>query len=489
MAKTYDYDMGVIGGGAAGLTVASGAAQLGVKTLLVEKSGRLGGDCLHYGCVPSKTLIKTAKVRHAMRRAKEFGLPEVALAPVDFSAVADRIASVVAAIQKHDSPERFCSLGAEVRFGNPRFLDEHAVDLDGKTVTAAKWTLATGSRAMVPDIPGLLEAGCLTNEHLFSLKELPKSLIVLGAGPIGIEMAQAFARLGCEVSVIQRSAQILSKEDKDMADAVMQALASEGVSFYLNAAVDRVETKNGLKTVYFHQGTREQSVGASDILAALGRLPNLETLGLDAAGVEHSRRGVIVDERMRTSQSHIFAAGDVIGEYPFTHAAGYEGGIVITNAVFRLPRRADYAFMPWCTYCEPELGGMGLNEKEANAKKLAYAVVAEDFADNDRARAEGDIRGRIKLLLDERERPLGVQILGASAGDLLGEWAAVFAGKVKLSALAGAVHPYPTCAEINKRVAGDVYSPKLFSDKVRKGLSFLFHYKGRACFPDAGKAS
>jgi pyruvate/2-oxoglutarate dehydrogenase complex dihydrolipoamide dehydrogenase (E3) component len=489
MAKTYDYDMGVIGGGAGGLTVASGAAQLGAKTLLIEKSGKLGGDCLHYGCVPSKTLIKTAKVRHAMRRAKEFGLPEVQLAPVEFSAVAERIASVIAAIQKHDSPERFCSLGAEIRFGNPRFLDEHAVELDGTVVTAAKWTLATGSRAMVPDIPGLAEAGCLTNEHLFSLEKLPKSLIVLGAGPIAIEMAQAFARLGSQVSVIQRSSQILSKEDKDMADAVMQALASEGVSFYLNAGVRRVEAKNGLKTVYFEQDGKTQSVSATDILAALGRLPNIEGLGLEAAGVEASRRGVIVDERMRTSQSHIYAAGDITGEYAFTHAAGYEGGIVITNAVFRLPRRADYAFMPWCTYCEPELGGMGLNEKRAKDKKLAYAVVTEDFADNDRARAEGAIAGRIKLLLDEKERPLGVQILGPSAGDLLGEWAAVFAGKTKMSTLAGAVHPYPTLAEINKRVAGDVFSPKIFSDKVKKGLSFLFHYKGRACSPDSGQAS
>jgi len=489
MAKTYDYDMGVIGGGAGGLTVASGAAQLGAKTLLIEKSGKLGGDCLHYGCVPSKTLIKTAKVRHAMRRAKEFGLPEVQLAPVEFSTVAERIASVIAAIQKHDSPERFCSLGAEIRFGNPRFLDEHAVELDGKVVTAAKWTLATGSRAMVPDIPGLAEAGCLTNEHLFSLEKLPKSLIVLGAGPIAIEMAQAFARLGSQVSVIQRSSQILSKEDKDMADAVMQALASEGVSFYLNAGVRRVEAKKGLKTVYFEQDGKTQSVSATDILAALGRLPNIEGLGLEAAGVEASRRGVIVDERMRTSQSHIYAAGDITGEYAFTHAAGYEGGIVITNAVFRLPRRADYAFMPWCTYCEPELGGMGLNEKRAKDKKLAYAVVTEDFADNDRARAEGAIAGRIKLLLDEKERPLGVQILGPSAGDLLGEWAAVFAGKTKMSTLAGAVHPYPTLAEINKRVAGDVFSPKIFSDKVKKGLSFLFHYKGRACSPDSGQAS
>lgn len=489
MAKTYDYDMGVIGGGAAGLTVASGAAQLGAKTLLIEKSGKLGGDCLHYGCVPSKTLIKTAKVRHAMRRAKEFGLPEATLGPVEFSAVAERIASVIAAIQEHDSPERFCALGAEVRFGNPRFLDEHAVDLDGKVVTAAKWTLATGSRAMVPDIPGLAEAGCLTNEHLFSLGKLPKSLIVLGAGPIAIEMAQAFARLGSQVSVIQRSSQILSKEDKDMADAVMQALASEGVSFYLNAGVRRVEAKNGLKTVYFEQDGKTQSVSATDILAALGRLPNIEGLGLEAAGVEASRRGVIVDERMRTSQSHIYAAGDLTGEYAFTHAAGYEGGIVITNAVFHLPRRADYAFMPWCTYCEPELGGMGLNEKRAKDKKLTYAVVTEDFADNDRARAEGDIAGRIKLLLDEKERPLGVQILGPSAGDLLGEWAAVFAGKMKMSTLAGAVHPYPTLAEINKRLAGDVFSPKIFSDKVKKGLSFLFHYKGRACFPDSGQAS
>ncbi len=484
MAKSFDYDIGVIGGGAAGLTTASGAARLGAKTLLIEKSPRLGGDCLHYGCVPSKTLIRTARVRHLMGRAELFGLPGVALAPVDFKDVAARIASVVAAIQTHDSPERFCALGARVRFGEARFLDDHAVRLDGETISAARWVLATGSRAMVPDIPGLAQAGCLTNEHLFSLDALPRRLIILGGGAIAVEMAQAFRRLGSDVSVIQRSPQLLSKEDEDLAGAVKAVLEEEGVRFYLGAAVRRVEAQNGLKTVIIERAGKEERVEGTDILAALGRLPNVEGLDLDKAGVAHTHRGVAVDERLRTSRSHIYAAGDITGEYQFTHAAGYEGGVVVANAVLRLPRRADYAFMPSCVYCEPELGGVGLNEKQAREQKMAYSVVREEFSQNDRAFAEGETRGFLKLLLDDKERPRGVRIFGPLAGELMGEWAAVFAGKVGLSKLAGAVHPYPTLAEINKRAAGTALSPKLFSDKVRKGLSFLFHYKGRACFPD-----
>jgi len=484
MKRRFDYDIGVIGGGAAGLTVASGAAQLGAKTLLIEKSPRLGGDCLHYGCVPSKTLIKTARVRHLMGRAQLYGLPGVEPAPVDFKAVAARIASVIAAIQVHDSPERFCSLGALVRFGEARFIDEHAVRLEGETVSAARWVLATGSRAMIPDIPGLAQAGCLTNEHIFSLEELPKSLVILGGGAIAVEMAQAFARLGSKVSVIQRSAHILSREDEDMADEVRRVLEEEGVRFYTGASMLRVQARGGVKTVVIEREGREERVEGSHILAAVGRLPNVEGLDLDKAGVAFSRRGVTVDERLRTSRSHIFAAGDITGEHLFTHAAGYEGGVVIANAVFRLPRRTDYSYLPSCVYCEPELGGAGLNEKQAREKKMAYAVVREEFSSNDRAFAEGETRGFLKLLLDEKERPVGVRIFGPLAGELLGEWAAVFAGKVGLSKLAGAVHPYPTLAEINKRAAGKVLSPKLFSDKVRKGLSFLFHYKGRACFPD-----
>ncbi|EPR44401.1 Pyridine nucleotide-disulfide oxidoreductase, FAD/NAD(P)-binding domain containing protein [Desulfovibrio sp. X2] len=479
----YDYDIGIIGGGAAGLTVAAGAAQLGAKCVVLEKEKALGGDCLHYGCVPSKTLLATARAARLVRVAHHLGLPPAAMGPVDFRKVRERIFGVISAIQRHDSPERFCSLGAEVRFGHARFLDEHKVECDGKAVTAARWVLCVGSSAAAPDIPGLAETGYLTNREIFSLDALPRSLVILGAGPLAIEMAQAFQRLGSQVTVVQRGHQILSREDPDMAGVVMEQLEREGVKFHLGCSVTRVRSAEGRKEVVFEKLGRELVARGEHLLVALGRRANVLGLDLDAAGVKHTAQGITVDERLRTSQKHIFAAGDATGGHMFTHAAGYEGGIVVTNAVFRVPRKTDYTWLPHCTYSEPELGGIGLNEREARELGIEYTVYTESFANNDRALAEGMAEGKLKLLLDEKERPIGVQIAGLHAGELLNEWIAVACGKVKLATLAAAVHPYPTLGESAKRVAGDYFSSKIFSDTVKKGLHFLFHYKGRACEP------
>jgi pyruvate/2-oxoglutarate dehydrogenase complex dihydrolipoamide dehydrogenase (E3) component len=478
----YEFDMGVIGGGAAGLTITAGAAQLGAKTILVEKETALGGDCLHFGCVPSKTLIRSAHVYHFMKNAEEFGLPTVDLPPVDYRAVAKRIQSVISTIQKHDSEERFCSLGAKVAFGSPSFIDDHTIQLNGNKYSAKMWTIATGALAGIPPIEGLDKTPFITNKEIFSLDHLPKSMIILGAGPIATEMAQAFCRLGTKVIVIQRSEQILSKEDKDMADDVMEVLRSEGVTFHLKASVIRTKDHGDEKEVMIKdEHGEEKSLRAETILVAMGMAPNVKDLDLEAAGIEPDRKGIRVDARMRTKQKHIYAAGDVTGTYQFTHAAGYEGGIVISNAVFHLPRKANYTFMPWCTYTDPELASIGMNEKRAAAAGIKYTVWTEAFKDNDRSLAEGERTGKIKMILDEKEKPLGVQILGPQAGELLGEWVAVLNGKVKLSTLASAVHPYPTLGEINKRVAGTFFSPKIFSDRVKKGLKFFFHLKGRAC--------
>ncbi len=478
----HDYDLGVIGGGAAGLTVAAGSAQLGVRTLLVEKESVLGGDCLHFGCVPSKTLIRSAEVCHLIRTAHSFGLPELAPPVVDFGRIAERIRQVIATIQKHDSEERFCGLGVQVLHGEPTFLDEHSIDLGGRRISAAKWVIATGSRAAAPPIPGLADTPYITNRELFSLRSLPRSMVVLGGGPIALEMAQAFQRLGTQVQVVQRGGQVLRNEDKDMADQVVEHLAREGVVFHLGTQVTSVRDLGDVREVRFvDNGGVEHSVSGERLLLALGRSPNVEGLGLENAGIIPGERGIGVDSRMRTEQTHIFAAGDVTGRHQSTHAAGYEGGVVVANAVFRLPRKADYTFMPRCLYTSPELAVMGLNERQARERGVEYSLWEEEFQNNDRALAEGEARGKIKLLLDKSDRPLGVQILGPRAGDLLGEWAAVCAGKVRISSLAAAVHPYPTLAEISKRVAGDVIGAKLFSDRVRKGLKLFFSYKGRAC--------
>ena len=478
----YDFDIGILGGGAAGLTVASGAAQLGAKTLLVEKEQELGGDCLHYGCVPSKTLIRTAHVYHIMKNGKNFGLPQIKAPRVNFKEVVNRIRSVISTIQQHDSEERFCSLGAKVEFGEANFIDEHAIRLNGDTISAKNWVIATGSSPGIPPIEGLDKTLYITNKEIFYLDHLPKSMIILGAGPIAIEMAQAFSRLGTEITVIQRSEQILSKEDKDMADEVMNVLSSEGVIFHLNTAVVRVNDQGNKKEVVIKKGDgKEFNLKAETIFVAMGRKPNLNNLGFDKIGILFDKKGIKVDNRLRTKQKNIYAAGDITGKYQFTHAAGYEGGIVVSNAIFHLPRKADYTFLPWCTYTDPELASIGMNEKRAKASGIDYSVWTEEFKDNDRSLAEGEKVGKLKMILDTNEKPLGVQILGPQAGELLSEWVAVLNGKVKLSTLASAVHPYPTLAEINKRVAGSYFTPKIFSGRIKKGLMFFFNLKGRAC--------
>jgi pyruvate/2-oxoglutarate dehydrogenase complex dihydrolipoamide dehydrogenase (E3) component len=478
----YDFDIGILGGGSGGLTVAAGAAQFGAKTLLIEKEKALGGDCLHYGCVPSKTLIRSAHVYHMMKNARKYGLPGVDIKPVDYRDIAKRIQYVIGTIQKHDSEERFCKLGVKVEFGDSVFTDEHSVKVNGQTYSAKKWVIATGSSPSIPPIEGIDKTPYITNKEIFSLDSLPSSMIVIGAGPIAIEMAQSFCRLGTKVDVVQRSGQILSKEDKNLADIVMNVLSDEGITFHLNTGLVSVRDSGVEKEVVIKKkdGSTE-NLRAEQILVALGRQANLEGIGLEGISLDFDKKGLKVDNRMRTNHKHIYGAGDVTGAYQFTHAAGYEGGIALTNAILHLPKKADYTYMPWCTYTDPELASIGMNEKRAKDAGIEYSIWTEEFKSNDRSLAEGEEVGYIKMILDGKGKPLGIQILGPQAGELLGEWIAIMNGGVKLSTLASAVHTYPTLAEINKRVVGNYFSGKIFSEKVKKTLKFFFHFKGRAC--------
>jgi len=478
----YDYDIGILGGGAAGLTVAAGAAQFGAKTLLIEKEKSLGGDCLHFGCIPSKTLIRTAKVYHLIKNAEKYGLPSVNPGPVDYREVAGRIESVIRVIERYDSEERFCKLGAKVRFGNARFIDEHAIRLEGEIYSAKNWVIATGSSPAVPPLPGLDQTPYITNKEVFSLESLPRSMITIGAGPVSAELAQAFSRLGTKVTIVELGGQILGVEDKDMADYLMDILVSEGMTFHLNSTILAARDLGSEKEVVVRNGAGEiLNLRAEKILVAVGRQANLQDIGLESISVDFDKKGLKTDSRLRTSQKHIFAAGDTTGSYQFTHAAGYEAGIVLSNAIVHLPRRVDYTNLPWCTYTAPELASIGMNEKRAAAAGMGYSVWTEEFRMNDRSLTEDDEAGKIKLLLNEREKPIGIQILGPHAGDLVSEWVAVMNGQVRLSTVASAVHPYPTLAEINKRVTGNFFSSKIFSEKVRKALKFFFSLKGRAC--------
>ena len=483
---SFDYDLGILGGGAAGLSAAAGAAQFGAKSVIIEKYKELGGDCLHFGCVPSKTLIRTAGVWALARRSKEFGLPEVKLPPVDLGAVMDRVQAVIAKIQEHDSTERFCRLGAEVRFGQPTFLDEHTVEVDGTRLSARAWIVSTGSSPALPPVEGIANVPYWTNEAVFSQRTLPARLLVLGGGPLGLEMAQAFQRLGSQVTVVEFLDQILGPEDPDVADILRGRLEAEGMKIFTSTKATKAESKgsNIRLTVAPAQGEGKSRVLEADaLLVATGRKPNVMDLGLEAAGVEFTPRGVPTDARMRTNIHHIFACGDVNGQFPFTHVAGYEAGVALTNVILRLPRKSDYTKVAWCTYTDPEIASIGLNEKRAQGANVEYQIMEEYFRENDRALAEGEPEGKIKVLLSPQGKPLGCQIIGAHAGELIHEWIIAMNGGVKFSTMAGAIHVYPTLSEISKRAAGSYFATKLFSERTKKLLHLLFHLKGRACTP------
>ena len=342
-------DLIIIGGGAGGLTVASVAAQLGLKVTLIEKNDKLGGDCLHYGCVPSKTLIHTAKVASLMRRGAEFGL-DAHETEVDLGKVNAHVQSVIDHIQQHDDPERFRDYGCEVLLGEPaEFISPHEVRVGERVIEGKRFVIATGTRPFIPPIPGLEETGFITNLDLFSLPSLPKQLIVLGGGPIGLEMGQALARLGSQVTIIHRQAHLLPQEDPELADALQNTLIAEGMVIHTSTQVQRTYRNNDTVMVDCGDGL---TLEASQILLATGRQPNLEGLGLEAAGVKYKRQGISVDRRQRTSQKHIYACGDVCGPYAFTHMAEYQAGIVISNAIFRFPKKTDYRVVPWVTYTE-----------------------------------------------------------------------------------------------------------------------------------------
>jgi pyruvate/2-oxoglutarate dehydrogenase complex dihydrolipoamide dehydrogenase (E3) component len=477
----YDYDFGIIGGGSGGLSAASVSAQLGARTLLIEKEPNLGGDCLHFGCVPSKTLIRSSRIYHDMQQAQKYGL-SVRAEPVDFKQVRGRIRSVIGIIQKHDSVERFCGLGAQVLFGQPEFTDEHTVRLNGTSHTARRWLIATGSSPLVPPLEGLDQVSYITNKEIFYLDELPRRMVVIGGGPIGSEMGQAFARFGTSVTIVDMNDRILFKEDRALTEILLGVMKQEGVDFHLESTVTQVSEKNGEKLVEVKNKNGETTTLHCDtLLVAAGRVPNTGGLGLENIGVEQYRKGIKVDSRLRSTQKTIYGAGDVTGGYLFTHSAGYEGALAVVNAVARIPKKTDYTNLPWCTYTDPELASIGIKEKDAVDRGIEHTVWTEEFRGNDRSLAEGHETGVIKMLLDKKGRPLGVKILGPEAGNLLSEWVALFNTGGKLSSVGSAIHPYPTLSEVNFKVAGKPLAEKFYSEKTRKLLKFFFGLRGAAC--------
>jgi len=477
--STYDYDMIIIGGGAAGLTVAAGAAQLGAKTALIEKD-RLGGDCLFYGCVPSKTLIKSAKVYYYARHLEKFGLPHTDIPPCDLKAVMSQIQDVIAQVGVHDSVERFESLGVEVIFGNPEFVSDHEVDIGGKSLSSSHFTIATGSRPMVIPIDGLHQTGFVTNVETFSLESLPSRLVVLGAGPIGAELAHAFVRLGSQVTLVDVLDYPLSFEDYDMAEVVIKQMVSDGITLRMGSKANKAYKEGHEKVLVIEdKDGKEEAIPCDEILLATGRRPNIEGLSLEAAGVNYTNKGIETDQRMRTNRKHIYAAGDVNGRLPFTHIAGAEGSTIVRNAIMHIPGKIDYNKTPWVIFTDPEIASVGYNEKRAQQEGIEYDIHAENFEEIDRALAESEYEGRMKILTQAgSDKIIGVQIAGLHAGELIGSSILAINKRLKLSDLATPIYAYPTLSEIHKKSSGKYYAEKIFSPKVKGILKFLFGYQG-----------
>lgn len=468
MASHLECDLCVVGAGAAGLSVAVGAAQLGARTVLFER-GAMGGDCLNYGCVPSKALLAAAHAAQAIRAARHLGV-HASSVEVDFPAVMAHVREVIGQIAPHDSVERLESLGVQVIRATAEFTGPRELSGGGVCVRARRFVIAAGSSAVMPAVQGIESVPVLTNENLFTLQERPRHLLIVGGGPIGVEMAQAFARLGSAVTVLQRG-QLLPHDEPEHVEVVRGQLSAEGITVYEGVAIERIARSGDGVSV--REATGRDTTG-SHLLVAAGRRPRLAGLGLERAGIAFGTAGITVDARLRTSNPRVYALGDVTGRPQFTHAAGYQAGIVIRNALFRLPAKVDYRALPWVTYCDPELAQVGLTEAQARARFGATVqVVRAHFADNDRARAERRTAGGIKVVLDRRGTVLGAGIVGAQAGELIGLWGLAITRQSRLSALTGVIFPYPTLNEIAKAAASAFYAPKLFSRWPKRAVRLL----------------
>ncbi len=467
-----ETDICVIGAGAGGLSVAAGAVQMGARVVLVE-GHKMGGDCLNYGCVPSKALLAAAHKAHATATAA-FGVAAHDPAP-DFAAAKDHVQGVIGTIAPVDSQERFEGLGVQVIRAHGRFISDTEVQADDTIIKARRFVVATGSRPFVPPIEGLDAVPYLTNESLFDLRDRPDHLLIIGGGPIGLEMAQAHRRLGSRVTVVE-GAKALGRDDPQAAALVLTALRAEGISIVEGAQVSAVTGKAGDITLTTADGTR---VTGSHLLVAVGRAVNVDGLDLEKAHVDHDRRGVTVDHGLRSTNKRVYAVGDVAGGPQFTHVAGYHAGVVVRSIVFGLPAKARHDHIPWVTFTDPELAQIGLTEADAKARHGDKLFVARaDMAHNDRAIATGQTTGFVKVMV-VKGKPVGATIVGPQAGELIQVWALAIASGLKMSAISGMVAPYPTLGEVNKRAAGAYFSPKLFDSPWIKRIVRIVQRTGR----------
>jgi pyruvate/2-oxoglutarate dehydrogenase complex dihydrolipoamide dehydrogenase (E3) component len=469
-AQKLECDLCIIGAGSGGLSVASAAAQMGVKVILIEKH-KMGGDCLNYGCVPSKALIAAARRAHTMRSCGPFGIRPVSPA-VDPKGVHDHIKSVIAAIAPNDSVERFTGLGVQVIQAAARFISPDTVIAGDASIKARRFIIATGSAPAVPPIPGLDSVPYFTNETIFDNQSQIGHLIVIGGGPIGMEMAQAHRRLGSDVTVLE-GMKALGKDDPELTAVALKSLRNEGLLIREGTRVEKVEGGLGRVRVHVSENGQAGVVDGTHILIAAGRKPNVSDLGLEAAGIKFDKRGIEVDSGLLTSNRHVFAIGDVTGGLQFTHVANYHAGIVILRALLRLPAKAKTDHVPWVTYLEPEIANVGLTEEAARKRMSKINVYRWPYHENDRAQAERSTEGLVKVVTDRSGKIVGAGIVGEHAGELIQMWSLAISQGMNIKAMTEWISPYPTLSEINKRVAFGMYAGKAANPGVRKILSFL----------------
>jgi len=463
-------DFCVIGAGSGGLSFAAGAVQMGASVILLE-SHKMGGDCLNYGCVPSKALIAAAKSFYENKRGEKFGWHSES-AIVDFKKLRAHIKSVIAEIAPNDSVERFEKLGVTVIKAEGQFIDKDTVKAGSKLIKAKRFIISTGSSAFIPNIAGLDSVDYLTNESIFDIQALPKRLVVIGGGPIGVEIAQAFSRLGSNVIILE-AFKALPKDDPEIISKLKYILKEEGID--LKEEVSITEIKKSARSIEIHYkiNGKQHIAKASHLLIAAGRRPNLSALNLDAADIEYTPRGIAVDKFLRTSNKRVFALGDCIGGYQFTHVAAYQAGLVIRNSIFRLRSTIKTIQIPWVTYTDPEIAHVGFNEVELIEQRISYKVLSMELSENDRAHTEHKTNGQIKIILSPTGNILGATIMASGAGELIIPWVLAIQNNLKISAIAGMIVPYPTMSEISKKVASSYFKDKIFSPYMQKLVKFL----------------
>lgn len=483
----YDYDLIVLGGGAAGLVAATAGASLGAKTALIEKN-KLGGDCTWYGCIPSKALLKSSQVFNLIKRIGDFGISVRGTADYDTSRVMPHVREIIKKINAHHPAEVFEKRGIKVLFSSPKFLDDKTIEVNGQEVTSKRFIICTGSHPFVPPIDGLSrnsgippEAGkdidYLTNENIFDLETLPKSLIVLGGGPIGIELSQALSRLGVEVSVVEMVDRILFREDKEAADILTSVLIKEGIKVYAGKKAIKFSEEGSLIAVTLEDKNKNRSVlKAEKVLVAVGRAPNVQGLNLEKSGVKFSNKGIEVDRTLKTSANNIYACGDVVGPYQFSHMAEYQAVIAVGNALLPFKRTVNYNSVPWCTFTDPELAHVGLTEEEAGAKYKDIKVYRAQYSGNDRAVTDLEETGLVKVIADKKGYIIGAHAVGANAGEIIHEFVLAKSAHLKINKLSSAIHIYPTLAQLVKRSADQYYTDMLNAPWLKSVFKFMLKF-------------